>query len=235
MNLATLFDKIAGRQTQRDKARVDDFRGLVRAIADGKEPDADRVDAVLQESGKSLEALRQAVEKMQKRTAMKAELDTVPKLEAEKAEIETKIGKAAAILNAAEAKFEETANPLRWRLDVIRNQLQQAWPLTQALVDSCPYGELVESAKNIEKARTASHDEANRLRREIEEHVKAIREYKSQAEAATYRPHQNEYLDRAKNRESRLAETQTKLADALKRFDDLEKQGTAIREQMLAP
>jgi hypothetical protein len=58
MSIANLFERIAGRQKQREKARIDDFRGLVRAIAEGKEPDADRVDAVLHDAAKTLDDLR---------------------------------------------------------------------------------------------------------------------------------------------------------------------------------
>lgn len=235
MSIANLFEKIAGRQKQREKARIDDFRGLVRAIAEGKEPDADRVDAVLHDAGKTLDNLRQAVERLQTRMAMNAQLDTMPKQQAEKADLEAKIAKAAEVLSAAEAKFAETVNPFRWRLDTIKNELHQTWSLTQALVESCPYPELVERARQIDQPRSETHDEATRLRNEIEEHVNAISTYKAQAEQSTYRPHQVEYLDRARYRKTLLAETQAKLKETLKRADDLEKLEARIREQMLVP
>jgi len=139
MNLTTLFEKVAGKQKQREQARVNDFRSLVAAIANGQEPDADRVDAVLYDSGQSLDDLRAAVEQLQKRKAMKAQLDTMPNLEAERADLETKIGKATEILNAAEAKYAEMVNPLRWRVEVIKGDLQQMWNLPQQLVETCPY------------------------------------------------------------------------------------------------
>ncbi len=51
MTIASLFDKIAGRQKQREQSRADDYLGLVKTIAAGKEPDADRVDTVLAATG----------------------------------------------------------------------------------------------------------------------------------------------------------------------------------------
>ena len=87
MSLSSLFEKIAGRQRQREQTRANDFRSLVRAIAGSQEPDADHVDAVLNVSGKSLDDLRQAVELLQKRKELKAQLDTVPALDSEEAEI----------------------------------------------------------------------------------------------------------------------------------------------------
>lgn len=235
MTLTTLLEKIAGKQKQREEARTNDFRGLVKTIAAGQEPDADHVDAVLTASGKSLDDLQSSVERLQKRMAMKAQLDTVPRLEAEKGDLEAKIAKATEILNAAEAKYAETTNPLRWRVEAIKSELQQTWSLPQALVESCPYPELVEHAAQIEKAKVEAFDESTRLRRQIEEHLMAIREYKRQAEKTTHRPHEREYLERAKHREDRMAETQVKLTQMLKRVEELEKQEAAIREQMLVP
>jgi hypothetical protein len=235
MSITNLFEKIAGRQKQREKSRIEDFRGLVRAIANGQEPDADRVDAVLLESGQSLDDLKAAVELLQKRMESKAKLDTVPKLEAEKAELEAKIGKAAEILSAAEAKFNETVNPLRWRHEDIKNELQQMWNLPQELVESCPYPELVERAAQVERMKREAHEEATALRRRIEEHLMAVREHESQAEKSSHKPHQQKYLERAKRRNAQASEAQGKLKQTLKRIDELDKQEAAIRDQMLVP
>lgn len=134
----------------------------------------------------------------------------------------------------AEAKFSETVNPLCWWLAGIKSELHQTWSLTQLLVASCPYPELVDQARQIDHARAETHDEATRLRNEIEEYVKAINTCTAQAEQSTYRPHQIEYLDRAKHRETRLAETQAKLTETLQRADHLEKQEAGIREQIFS-
>lgn len=235
MSITNLFEKIAGRQKQREKSRIEDFRGLVRAIANGQEPDADRVDAVLRESGQSVDDLKAAVELLQRRTEEKARLDTVPKLEAEKAELEAKIGKAAEILNAAETKFNETVNPLRWRLDEIKSDIQQMWSLPQQLVESCPYPELIERAAQVEQMKREAHEEATALRRRIEEHLMAVREFESQAEKSSHKAHQQEYRERAKHRSAQATEAQTKLKQTLKRIDDLDKQEGAIRDQMMVP
>jgi len=194
MNFSTLIEKVADKQKQREQARVNDFRSLVAAIAAGQEPDADRVDAVLQEAGKSLDDLRAAVEQLQKRKAMKAQLDTMPNLEAERADLETKIGKATEILNASEANYAEMVNPLRWRVEVIKGDLQEMWSLPRQLVESCPYPEMVERAQQIDRQKREVHEEATALRRQIEEHLLAVREYERQAEKSSHKPHQQEVL-----------------------------------------
>lgn len=52
MSLSTLFEKIAGRQRQREQTTANDFRSLVRAIVGGEEPDPDHIDRVLAAAGR---------------------------------------------------------------------------------------------------------------------------------------------------------------------------------------
>ena len=62
MSIATMIERIVGKQQERQAARAADFRSVVVQIADGKEPDADFVAQVLHEAGKSLDDLQKAVE-----------------------------------------------------------------------------------------------------------------------------------------------------------------------------
>ncbi len=112
MSLSFLFDKIVGRQRQREQARANDFRSLVRAIADGKEPDPDHVDRVLIVTGQTLDDLRAAVGQYQHRLELRARLETLPKLEAEQRDVRKQIEKAEAALAQAEAKHAEAVWPL---------------------------------------------------------------------------------------------------------------------------
>jgi len=63
----------------------------------------------------------------------------------------------------------------------------------------------------------------------------AVREYERQAEKSSHKPHQQEYLERAKRRSVLVADVQGKLKQTLQRIEDLDKQETATREQMLVP
>ena len=70
MSLTNLFAKIAGRHQERVQTRKADYRSLVTAIADGKEPDPELVDQILADSGKTLDDLRTAVELLTKPTLL---------------------------------------------------------------------------------------------------------------------------------------------------------------------
>jgi uncharacterized protein YegL len=67
MSLTTLLDKIADRHHERQQNRKANYRSLVAAIADGREPDPELVDQILADNGKKLNDLRTAVELLTKR------------------------------------------------------------------------------------------------------------------------------------------------------------------------
>ena len=116
MHLGALLEKIAGHQHERDQARQDDFRGIVAQIADGKEPDAELVDRVLREAGKSLDDLRKAAELLHKRRTLYEQVARMPKLAAEREEVQAKLAVANQALKQAEKQHDETTAPLRARL-----------------------------------------------------------------------------------------------------------------------
>jgi hypothetical protein len=115
MSLSTLIDKIMGKQQERERVRAADFRCIVQQIAAGEEPDADRVDAVLREAGKTPDDLRVAVEKLQRRRELKAKLDSMPKLVAQRRDVERKMADANRILEQAEQRHLEETAPLEAR------------------------------------------------------------------------------------------------------------------------
>jgi predicted nucleic acid-binding Zn-ribbon protein len=235
MSLSSLFDKIAGRQRQREQTRVNDFRSLVRAIAAGQEPDAEHVDGVLTVSGKTLDDLKQAVELYQKRKDMKAQLDTVPALDAEEAEINKRIGKAREVFDAARTKFEEEVNPLRWRREQIAAERIEAMRLPQQLVATCPYEELVERLKATERAWREAHAEKDRLDRELVELRKSVQGLREYAENASFWEVRADYLQRSEFVAKRAAEKEKQLAEVNQRIERLEKEQEAIRQEMLVP
>jgi phage-related tail protein len=102
-------------------------------------------------------------------------------------------------------------------------------------VQTCPYPELVERSKAIEADRREASGEVSRLREQIEAQRRVIQDCQYRAEKSKYKPHKQEYLERAKHREGQLAEMEAKLAQAVKRVAELDKQDAAIREQMLVP
>ncbi|MBM3984030.1 MAG: hypothetical protein FJ304_27945 [Planctomycetes bacterium] len=235
MSLSAMFEKIAGRQRQREQTRVNDFRSLVRAIAAGQEPNAEHVDGVLTVSGKTLDDLKQAVELYQKRKEMKAQLDAVPALDAEEAEITKRISKAREVFEVAEKKFHEVVDPLRWRREQIAADRIEAMRLPQQLVATCPYPELVERLKKAGREFTEAHADRTRLEHELGELKKSVEGLREYAENASFREVRTDYLQRSEFVAKRAAEKEKQLAEVNQRIERLEKEQEAIRQEMLMP
>jgi predicted nucleic acid-binding Zn-ribbon protein len=233
MSLTTLFEKIAGKQKQREKARIDDFRALVRSIGTGKEPDADQVDRVLRDTGKSLDDLRAAVELYQKRFAMRAQVNALPKLEAERKEVERQLSKADAALEAAEQQHADVTTPLHGRLEMLRQAMQDAERSRQQLVETCPDEELRERLADLQCRHAEVHDRSFKLRQAINDCRTWAKSDRAEAAHAASSHKEQELRERADRREAKAAECETELAEVLTQLAGLEKQMQAARDAML--
>jgi predicted nucleic acid-binding Zn-ribbon protein len=67
---------------------------------------------VLREAGKTLDDLREAVERLQARRRLREQMDELPKLAAERQEIEKQLAAADNILADAEQQHSEVTAPL---------------------------------------------------------------------------------------------------------------------------
>lgn len=72
MNLTKIFDRIAGKQHERQQSRDADYRKMVTQIADGEDPNPDFVDHVLTDNQQSIDDLRQSVELLLHRRELRA-------------------------------------------------------------------------------------------------------------------------------------------------------------------
>jgi predicted nucleic acid-binding Zn-ribbon protein len=235
MSLTSLFEKIAGKQKQREQARVNDFRALVRTIATGKEPDADQVERVLSESGKSLDDLRAAVELYQQRFAMRTLVNSLPKLEAERKEVERQLTQADEALEAAERQHSEATAPLHGRLEMLRQAMQEAERSRQQLVETCPDDELRERLADLQRRHTEAHDRSFKLRQVINDCRTWAKSDRAEVAHASSPRKEQELRERAEQREAKAAEREKELTEVLKQLAGLEKQIQAVRDAMLEP
>jgi predicted nucleic acid-binding Zn-ribbon protein len=235
MTLTTLFEKIAGKQRQREQTRVDDFRALVRSIGTGKEPDADQVDRILNEAGKSLDELRAAVELFQKRHALRTQINALPKLEAERKEVEQKIGRAVEALEAAERLYDETTYPLTGRLEVVKQAIFDAGRARQQMVETCPYPELKAKLHDLERQFAEANDKAFKLRQTIGDCRGWVHADRDQLPHAPTLEKEQALRHRAEHHETKVARFEKELAEVLKQIGPLEKQIEAVRDEMQEP
>lgn len=123
------LEKAKSLLTQRQQSRVDSFRSLIRAIADGNAPDADTLERTLADCGKTMADLEAAVKLIDARRVEADHLARGEAMTAERAKVESAIGKLNAELEAAEKKHEEAMWPLsaKWKeIEQAENRAQTA-------------------------------------------------------------------------------------------------------------
>ena len=94
MSLTSLLDSITNRQESRKRSKWSDYKSLVAAICDGKEPSADVVAQTLADNEKSLDGLRHDVLLLERRRKLRAEMDAAPPLESEDRKLAKQIDRA---------------------------------------------------------------------------------------------------------------------------------------------
>jgi len=112
MSVTAFLEKFMGLQQQKVQATVASCRELVAGIATGEEPNPAEVERLLASTGKSVDDLRHDVERYQHRMALKAMIHSLPRLEAERSEIDEQIAAADRVLEAAEKQHDESTAPL---------------------------------------------------------------------------------------------------------------------------
>lgn len=252
MTLTNLLEKIVGRQKERERARVTSYREMVAQIASGKEVDAEIVERLLVVTNKTTDDLAGAVELHQRRVAWRAQLDRVPGIEKEQTEINKQFATAKALLDAAEAKYEETARPLRGREAFLKNEASDARDAGQKLVDCCPYEELRAQLQEVYARRKEVHDRRHKLQSDIQmyrEHARSLRSQAGEAPSVKGETHgslrgietrsedgRKQALEqRAAQHEAKVAQLTPALAEAEKEVAALDQREKDVLARMREP
>lgn len=247
MSLTKLLDKIAGRHQERQQNRKADYRSLVTAIADGKEPDPELVDQILTDSGKALDDLRTAVELLTKRRELRRAVDQESKLMKEREQIDRRIQQAGAELTAAEQRHQEATHPLLCRRDEIRDALFEAERAKRELERTCADEDLLSElvatnatlanlrslATELDQKITAHRQRAIDLRTAAHQllnprEVSTRDEQLAKAEAADLR-------SRAENNEAQIPGLEKQLASVREQIATSERTDATLRNRQLVP
>jgi len=232
MSALSFFEKLVGLQKQRADTAIGNYRELVAAIARDDEPDPVEVERLLADVDKSVDELRQDVERCQHRMKLKAAVAAMPQLEAERDKLEEEIAAADKILEAAEQQHEEATRPLHARRREVLAALSEGSTALGELVYTCEDGDL---RLELEEAEAESH----RLERECHDLKERARRVEKQAKYERERAEQALLIpDRRRHKEQ--ADEHQKKADALlrearkleKTRADLDKRRQKIEQKM---
>lgn len=235
MSLSNLFDRIFKAQQQREESRARDYRSLVTEIASGTEPQPDRLDQILTESGKSVEQLRADVELYQQRRVWREQYDALPKLNEETATIERQIADAEKAFAAARRQFDTTTGPLQARLRQVEAERNQAEAAQARLQETCPHVELVAELQHVRDEHREAHNRHIKLDLGIKGAHEAAESDRAEAEYTGRNSRAGEYLERAKRLDAEREQMESELPAAMKQIKALVQREKAILERMLMP
>ncbi len=235
MTLSTLFDRIAGKQRERQQARDADFRALVTDIADGKDPDPDLVDHVLAGNQKNLDELRSAVELLLRRRELRETYDKAGRLSKERASIERKIVEADKLLEQAEIRHEEITSPLYGRIEAIKQANVAADRARRELWETCADPDLQNRLARVsQRFKELSEKHVQIKNRAVDMHRFAEGDRQEIGFAAN-KTHADELNERADRYEKQAKRLDSEAAELLPQIKKLEEEEQRIRDQMLEP
>lgn len=126
MSLTSLLDSITNRQESRKRSKWSDYKSLVAAICDGKEPSADVVAQTLADNETTLDGLRHDVLLLERRRKLRAEMDAAPPLESEDRKLANQIDRAETELKQLVDEREAAMAPMYQRRHEIKQIRKRA-------------------------------------------------------------------------------------------------------------
>jgi chromosome segregation ATPase len=235
MSLTKLLDKIAGRHQERQQTRKADYRSLVTAIADGKEPDPELVDQILADSGKTLDDLRTAVELLTKRGELRHAVDQESKLMKEREQIDRRIQQAGAELTAAEQRHQEITHPLLCRRDEIRDALFEAERAKRELERTCADEDLKAELTSTATTLVNLRNQATELEQRIAMHRQRATDLRTAAHQLLNPREVSTRDESAARAEATIPELERQLKSVRVRITENVRTESTLRNRLLVP
>jgi hypothetical protein len=232
MSTRTFFDKIIGRQRQRERTALTGYQQLVAAVAQQTEPEVEEVERLLADSGKTVEDLERDSERLMRRLGYKDALERLPALHKERAQLDAQIAAADRVLEEAEAAHDEATRPLYDRRSEVDRAIREAQDAETKLVTECEDAELRRELEDVDaeliRLSTDRHDlldQASHLEKQ------ALAE-QDRAERQLDPGYARQYRDKAAQIEKGAAARRRDAQRVGKAHDELTKRRDLLEKQM---
>jgi predicted RNase H-like nuclease (RuvC/YqgF family) len=235
--MIAVLEKLTNNIERRRKAAEADYWKIVRALADGKETDVERVEHVLNLLNRTTKDLEANVRLFTERAALKARVDRGPAIEKEIAVLDRQVESANAKLREAELEHEQRVVPLiNRRRELGAEDLEIRNTLSHRLVETCPYEHLKRELTENQEAVRQCDDE----RRELAERIAHVSDLAVAAnrEAEGFgenHPRRVEHAADCKKYGARVVELRKQLAEADQKLSELIRKQDEIRALMMEP
>lgn len=235
MSLTSLLDLITNRQASRKRSKWSDYRSLVAAICDGKEPSADVVAQTLADNERTLDELRHDVLLLERRRKLRAEMDAAPPLESEDRKLAKQIDRAETERKQLVDEREAAMAPMYQRRHEIKEIRKRASEAQRDLRSTCEDRELLEEYEATRAEYHEAQAECERLEQEIRQQRRWAEIDREKAEMAGVKAEANRYNRQADDYEANVARFQEQLEPLSEHAADLHATLAEIESRFLVP
>lgn len=232
--MATVLEKLFGRQREREQARASDYHDLAMQIAQGVHPDEEYVDAVLHAAGRTAEQLASEVARIERRLTLVDQLANVEALSQEKEHLAEQLARAGDKLERAKRAYNAVAQPINHRLAVVRNEILQSRDARQELLRTADE-QLRESLANVERKLATRSRALESIKDELVSVQATAQSEQREITADPFASHRAVHEENHRRFARRADELEAERQTAQAACDELASQAEAIRQQMLQP
>ena len=215
MSLMTVLERLSNVTTNYRKTCYSDYKSIVVVIADGDEPDTERLRDILLANDKTVDDLQADIKLLLERRELRKQYEALPELRQRKTEAERQIAEADRELEAAEQRHAEQTAPFYSQLYDINRAIQAGNSAMRRLFETCNDDELLAELERLCQTARVEHEMQRSLNAEI-------RDLQVRAESSCVESSQTNLRSR---RDELLANAKSLEADQRKRERELAKVG----------
>ncbi len=212
-----------------------EYLELVNQIASETEPNAEDVERILLEAGKSFDDLQQSVLQKRERHDVRAQLDRCQELQTHRPKLEKQIEAADRDLAEAKQRHAQVTAPLYARLQEIKAAGMDIFHLRQKLIRTCDNPLVVEPLKATQVRLGQISGRQCELRKKLKDNDAWAKSDRDELKGGPLPTRAEELTERATRRENIVAKCQTELAELEQELAVLQPRQEALEQQSLVP
>jgi hypothetical protein len=174
LTMTALFEKLRMAEAEAETKAEQEYRLLVARLASGTDDPLERVQEILHNADRSASDLERDVSLAQRRQAWRQQLADAQAANEQRPNIQEKIDKANAELEAARQKHAETLWPLHQEIQQANTLTAQAADAERQLRETCPDQKLLDRQRHNNRQRQENSQALQSLRDRLETQQSAL-------------------------------------------------------------
>ena len=232
MSLMSVFERLSQVATHYKQACYSDYKSIVVAIADGDEPDTERLRDILLANDKTVDDLQADIKLFLERRELRKQYEALPELRQRKTEAERQVADADRELEAAEQRHAEQTAPFYRQLYDINRAIQAGNAAMRRLYETCNDDELLAELERHREAARVEHERQRMLNAEIRDLQVRAESLREESSRTNLRSRKDELLAEAKSLDAEGRKRERDLSRVQKQVAKLQQLETDLIERM---